>query len=37
MSLRGGEILTKEQRLEYTRIVGDLSEEQIAAYLTIRS
>jgi len=37
MSLRGGEILTKEQRLEYTRIVGDLSEEEIAAYYTLSS
>lgn len=37
MALRGGEILTKEQRLEYTRIPGDLSEEEIAAYYTLSS
>ena len=34
MSLRGGEILTKEQRLEYTSIPEDLSEEAIVAYYT---
>ena len=37
MALRGGEILTKEQRLEYTRITDNLSEEEIAAYYTLSS
>jgi len=37
MALRGGEILTKEQRLEYTRIAGDLSEEEVSVYYTLSS
>ena len=35
MALRGGQILTNEQRLEYTIITDDLSEEEIAAYYTL--
>lgn len=37
MALRGGKILIKEQRLEYTRITDDLSKEEIAAYYTLSS
>jgi len=37
MALRGGEILTKEQRLEYTRVTDDLSEEEITSYYTLSS
>ncbi len=35
MAVRGGEILTKEQRLEFTSLPDDLSEEEIAAYYTL--
>lgn len=34
MALRGGEILTKEQRLEFTSIPDNLSESDIARYYT---
>lgn len=35
MALRGGEIFTKEQRLEYTNIPDDLSKEKLARYYTL--
>lgn len=34
MALRGGEILTKEQRLEFTSIPENLSDSDIARYYT---
>ncbi|MCL1890019.1 MAG: Tn3 family transposase [Desulfovibrionaceae bacterium] len=37
MATRGGEILTKEQRLEFTSLAGSISEEEIAAYYTLSS
>ena len=37
MATRGGEILTKEQRLEFTNLAGSISEEEIAAYYTLSS
>lgn len=35
MALRGGEILTKEQRLEFTCISENLSDDDIARYYTL--
>ncbi len=35
MSLRGRELLTSEQRLEFVRIPEDISEQELGKYFTL--
>jgi len=37
MAIRAGDILTKEQRLEFTSLSDNISEEEIAVYHTLSS